>query len=89
MQHFELLGEGNDAADAASDNNPNLVGVITWVQMRLPTCGLGGYCRELGKTVHAPGNFPVQITLRIEPFDLASKTGVKAFRIEGGNDIDT
>jgi hypothetical protein len=57
--------------------------------MRLPTCGLGSYCRELGKTVHAPGNFPVQITLRIEPFDLASKTGVKAFRIEGGNDIDT
>ena len=50
---------------------------------------LGCDCRKLRESVHPPRFFAVQVVFRVEPFDFRGEMGVIAFRIEGGDVVDS
>ena len=54
----------------------------------MPACLLSGHSGKLGKAVHAPSVFAVQVALRIESLDFGSELGIEAFSVESGDEID-
>ena len=61
IQDFHLLGDGDDPADAAADENRNAVGVFVFhldagVIERFETCDAS----ELGETIQSSGLTPAQ-----------------------------
>jgi hypothetical protein len=83
-----LLGEGVDSAYAATDYHTDAVGINTsGFEASLAASLLSGYRGELGKPIHAPGFFSVQVIFRVEAFNLGREVSVEAFGVEGGDEV--
>ena len=85
LRHIQdLLLKGGQSADAAADNNADIVPVaVINRQIGLFDGLLAGDYRKLGEAVHPAGFFAVDIISRIKSFDLTGKPGGEFAGIKG------
>ena len=88
-EYVVLLGEGQDAADAAADDGADAEGVFGGqVEAGLATGFLGGDGGELGEAVHAPAFLALQVVLRVKALHLGGEGGIEPFGVKGGDVVD-
>ena len=84
-----MLGDGDDAADAAGDHDADPFGVS--VGDGYATVVVGLYCRgkrQLDEAVYAAGLLAVDEVGRLKVLDFGRDGGLVALGVEGGDGID-
>ena len=80
------VDDGADAADAAADEYPDVLGFVrSDAQPSIPHGFLGRHQPKLEEAIHAPRLFAVEVVRRVEVLDFAADPDVEVVRLEALN----